>query len=121
MKLILSALILFFSAQNILAATFCERELQNKKLEMSVIASNIANVNTTRTPEGGAYQVQSLFCEHQNCKVSKSPEFFLKYEPQHPDAQENGLVTYPRIDLMYQMDKMIAAQREYEKILKTCK
>ncbi len=121
MKLILSILALFFSAQNILAATFCERELQNKKMEMSVIASNIANAKTTRTPEGGAYQVQSIECEKQKCKITKTADYVYVKEPTHPDAQENGLVAYPRIDIKDQTQKMLLAQKDYEKILKTCK
>jgi flagellar basal-body rod protein FlgC len=121
MKIMLSALVLIFSSQNILASTSCERELQNKKMEMSVIASNIVNAKTTRTPEGGAYQIQSLVCKNLNCEINKSSDFIFKYEPTHPDAQENGMVTYPRIDIKDQTQKMLLVQKDYEKILETCR
>jgi flagellar basal-body rod protein FlgC len=38
----------------------------------------------------------------------------LKYEPDHPDADENGMVAYPNINLMEEMANMIQSTRSYE-------
>ncbi len=107
------------------------------RMRMNTIASNIANVNTTRTPEGGPYRRKDVVFEamtdaksfgeiltrpedvaKQRVQVSdvtvdmKAP--LLKYEPNHPDANEEGYVAYPNIDLMTEMTNMIQATRAYE-------
>ncbi len=107
------------------------------RMRMNTIASNIANVNTTKTPEGGPYRRKDVVFEampdaksfgeiltapediaKQRVQVSdvsvdmKAP--LLKYEPNHPDANEEGYVAYPNIDLMTEMTNMIQATRAYE-------
>ena len=74
-------------------------ELKSEQLRLGFIASNLANVNTTRTPEGGYYRpylVQS--CINGTCNVSRDTKPIMKYLPGHPDADENGYVAYPSID-----------------------
>lgn len=67
----------------------------------AVIESNIANINTTRTPEGGYYKKQiAEDCKDGFCKIrldSSSP--ILKYEPKSPDANKTGMVAYPNINI----------------------
>jgi flagellar basal-body rod protein FlgC len=104
---------------------------------MNSIASNIANVNTTRTPEGGPYRRKDVVFEaipdqknfgeiltkeedlaKQRVQVSdihvdmSAPT--MKYDPNHVDANEDGFVAYPNIDLMSEMTNMIQATRAYE-------
>jgi flagellar basal-body rod protein FlgC len=104
---------------------------------MNTISSNIANINTTRSPEGGPYRKKEVIFEAipdfrnfgemikvkpnenlQRVQVSdiavdrKAP--LLKYEPDHPDANEEGWVAYPNINLMEEMTNMIQATRAYE-------
>ncbi len=110
-----------FLGQNIFAKMPCEKELELKKLEMSVIASNILNINTTRTPEGGAYKTQSLVCNGKECEVIKSADFIYVYEPGHPNANENDIVEYPFINKNMEIKKMLAVSENYEQILKNCK
>lgn len=108
-----------------------------QRLRMNTISSNIANVNTTRTPEGGPYRRKGVVLESmpdaksfgeiltsspqtevQRVQVTdilpdtKAP--LLKYEPDHPDANEDGYVAYPNINMMAEMADMIQATRAYE-------
>ncbi len=109
-----------------------------QRMRMNTISSNIANINTTRTPEGGAYRrkdvifeampevrnfgeilgVNSPRADMQRVQVTdvvsdrKAP--LLKYEPDHPDANAEGYVAYPNINLMEEMTNMIQATRAYE-------
>lgn len=111
--------------------------LTAQRMRMNTISSNIANINTTRTPEGGPYRRKDVVFEAipdarnfgeivtslpdrnlQRVQVTdihvdrKAP--LLKYEPDHPDADENGYVAYPNINLMEEMTNMIQATRSYE-------
>lgn len=104
---------------------------------MNAISSNIANINTTQTPEGGPYRRKEVVFEslpeaktfgemlltnperHVNrVQVTdilpdrQAP--LLKYEPDHPYADERGYVAYPNINLMEEMADMIQATRSYE-------
>lgn len=109
-----------------------------QRMRMNTIASNIANINTTRTPEGGPYRrkdvvlesmpetrnfgeilgVNSPQADMQRVQVTdvisdrKAP--LMKYEPDHPDANAEGYVAYPNINHMEEMTNMIQATRSYE-------
>lgn len=109
-----------------------------QRTRMNTISSNIANINTTRTPEGGPYRRKDVVFESmpdgksfgevimdsdprsdvQRVQVvdvvsdTKAP--LLKYEPNHPDANEEGYVAYPNINHMEEMANMIMATRLYE-------
>jgi len=108
-----------------------------QRMRMNTISSNIANINPTRTPEGGPYRRKDIVFEAmpearsfgevlmsqpqkeidrvQVTDVAvdrKAP--IMKYEPDHPDADENGYVAYPNINLMEEMANMIQATRAYE-------
>ncbi len=109
-----------------------------QRLRMNTISSNIANINTTRTPEGGAYRRKDVVFESmpevrnfgeilgatsprsdiQRVQVTdilsdrRAP--LLKYDPTHPDANEDGYVAYPNVNLMEEMSNMIQATRSYE-------
>ncbi len=107
------------------------------RLRMNAISSNIANINTTRTPEGGAYRrkdvvfeaipEQKSFGEILHSEVDRNMNRvqvsdvivdrgapMMKYEPNHPDANNEGYVAYPNINLMEEMTNMIQATRAYE-------
>lgn len=109
-----------------------------QRMRMNTISSNIANINTTRTPEGGPYRRKDVVFESmpdaqnfgqilgvnspkqdvQRVQVTdvtsdrKAP--LLKYEPDNPDANDEGYVAYPNINLMEEMTNMIQATRSYE-------
>ena len=100
--------------------------LSAERMRMDVISSNVANVKTTRTEDGGAYKSKvATFAENYDKKLGmlgvktvsieedKSPLRKL-YDPNHPDADEQGYVEYPNVDLLVEMSDLIAASRAYE-------
>lgn len=100
--------------------------LSAERLRMDVISSNVANVKTTRTENGGAYVRKVVsFKENFDEKLGmlgvkavaieedKSP-LRKVYEPNHPDADEEGYVEYPNVDLLVEMSELITASRAYE-------
>ena len=111
--------------------------LSAQRQRMNTISSNIANINTTQTPEGGPYRRKDIVFEAipeaktfgeilhtnparniQRVQVTdivvdrKAP--LMKYEPDHSDANDQGYVAYPNINLMEEMTNMIQATRSYE-------
>jgi flagellar basal-body rod protein FlgC len=93
---------------------------EQQRMRMDVIASNIVNINSTRIPQGGAYQRKKLDCAGTQCTISAVHGERLIYEPQHPDANEEGYVAYPKIDLIQEMTDMIAAMKDYERLVPGC-
>ena len=99
--------------------------LMIQRLRMNVIASNIANAETTRTINGGPYRRKDLFI--MSVPVAKNiyavapvsiindpRPFRIVYEPGHPDADENGYVKLPNVSPIEEMINMISAVRAYE-------
>ncbi len=76
---------LFLSTQFGTLADACE-EAQKIQLAMDSIASNIANIDTTRTPEGGPYQRKELLCQNEVCKIVEYSDVLVKYLPVHLGA-----------------------------------
>lgn len=102
--------------------------LTAEKLRMDVTSANIANMETTRTPEGGPYRRRTVvFGEMMRQAAREKPEGVevrgilqsasdprMAYDPEHPDADEDGYVAYPDIDMGKEMAAMITALRGYE-------
>lgn len=116
--------------------------LSAQRLKMDLIAANIANINTTRTPEGGPFKRQlalfatrSLDTERKFPFLPREPNELPKgvgegvkviriekdpspprlvYDPSHPDANEEGYVAMPNVNIVNEMVDMIAATRAYE-------
>ncbi len=98
-----------------------------QKLRMQTISSNLANINTTRTPEGGPYRRRDVVFETvlmdeagysegvrvKDVVVDKRPPRVV-YDPSHPDADKNGYVKLPNINLVEEMVNMMLATRAYE-------
>ncbi len=76
------------------------QELRGEQIRLALTASNLANVNSTRTPEGGPYRPYIIkSCTNGGCDPSKDDRApLMKYLPDHPDADKNGYVAYPNID-----------------------
>lgn len=107
-----------------------------ERLRMDVISNNIANVNTTRTADGGPYRRQivvfspraeaSPFSQvlARNFDAGKgvrvvdiakdSAPFKTVYDPNHPDANRDGYVSMPNVNIVAEMVDMITATRAYE-------
>jgi len=103
--------------------------LKAQRARMNIIANNIANAETTRTPEGGAFRRQLVILRGHEIKHGAHPErlgvqvkriirdqspFRLVHDPQHPDADENGMLAYPNVSVSIEMVNLISAQRAYE-------
>lgn len=118
--------------------------LSAQQLRIDVISNNIANVETTRTTEGGAFKKSLVIFRAKNeIGKQKSPVFpkvlepgigkgvrvvriekdtsagRLVYDPTHPDAiQEDGpkkgYVEYPNVNIVKEMTDLISAKRSYE-------
>lgn len=108
-----------------------------QRLRTDIISQNIANANTTRTANGGAYvrktvvltektttnfgdvfnrTIQGVGTGVKVTSVEKdtTTEMNLVYDPSHPDADENGYVLYPNVNVVNEMTNLIDATRSYE-------
>jgi flagellar basal-body rod protein FlgC len=109
-----------------------------QRFRMNIISSNIANSQTTRTPEGGPYRRREVifgalpaprtFEEELRSQVKPDEPLhakvlgvavderppILKYDPFHPDANEEGYVAMPNIDPMEEMVNLMLATRSYQ-------
>lgn len=111
--------------------------LAAQRLRMNLISANLANMNTTRTKAGGPYRRKdpvfaaqapaASFREMLGMRrrellkevavvgiVEDTRSSIKKHDPTHPDADENGYVAMPNINLMEEMVNMISATRSYE-------
>jgi flagellar basal-body rod protein FlgC len=103
--------------------------LEAQRVRMNTIASNMANAQTTKTETGGPYVRKDVV--FSTMPVSSNPAEKLEgvkvrqivedqkppitiYDPGHPDADENGYVTMPNINVIEEMVNMMMALRAYE-------
>ncbi len=121
-----------FSAMNVSATGMTAQQLR-----MDVIAENIANANTTRTGDGTAYRRKMVVFQEKDttsfdhvlngylshyqpngvkvARVVEDPsDLRLVYEPDNPDANEDGYVEYPNVDTVTEMTNLIDSSRSYE-------
>lgn len=124
----------FFSALDIGASA-----LTAQRLRMDIISQNIANVNTTRTENGTPYRRKDVLFEEKSADtpfsdyltassrekltgqgvrvaaiVEDSSPFKKVYDPGNPDADKDGYVQMPNVDVITEMVNMISATRAYE-------
>ena len=112
--------------------------LTAQRFRMDVISENVANVTTTRTEDGTPYTRKIVTFQEKRTtpfsrvledtreaflgngvKVSRvsddtESDYIMKYEPSHPDADENGYVSYPNVNIITEMTNLIDASRSYE-------
>jgi flagellar basal-body rod protein FlgC len=124
----------FLSAMNISASA-----LTAQRMRLDIASENIANVNTTRTESGEPYKrkmvvfepieqsnFQAVFnrtkrlrtTEQKGVKVTEivedTSDFKMVYNPSHPDADENGYVRMPNVDLLKETVDSMEASRAYD-------
>jgi flagellar basal-body rod protein FlgC len=111
----------------------CGSGLAAQRAKLDVVTSNLANVSTTRTPEGGPYRKKTVALSAENVEgnfdsaikeavksvkvdeVKEDPNGVkMVYDPTHPDADAKGFVAMPNINIMTEMADMIAASRAFE-------
>jgi len=109
--------------------------LKAQSIRLNTISSNLANIETTSTPEGGPYKKKSVYFQStplsfkeqldaqvngnlQGVEVTKIIEDNTPakkvYNPSHPDADENGYVEMPNISVLEEMVDMMSATRSYQ-------
>jgi len=103
--------------------------LSAQRFRIELISTNIANSETTRTEKGEPYRrkvpvfqelVRNIRGRRENSgvivkRVYEDPsDFRIVYDPTHPDADENGYVRLPNVNIIREMVDMINAQRAYE-------
>ncbi|MBI3608652.1 MAG: flagellar basal body rod protein FlgC [Nitrospirae bacterium] len=111
--------------------------LDAQRARLAVISSNLANVQSTRTPEGGPYRRRDIVLTaapqgepfddamasqlgdldrgvEVSAVVLDQRPFKTLYDPSHPDADQDGYVQYPNINPMEEMVNMMSALRSYE-------
>ena len=122
----------FFNSMNVSASA-----LSAGRTRMNLISSNLANANATRTPEGGPYKrkdavysavpAENSFSRSLDGATAKQVRKVevtqivedqnpprLQYDPSHPDANPQGYVAMPNINVVEEMTDMISATRSYE-------
>jgi flagellar basal-body rod protein FlgC len=111
--------------------------LTAQRLRMNLVSNNLANANTTRTAQGGPYQrqepvfsaipVKNAFGEILKGElganlsdvnvteiINDQRKPLIKYDPMHPDADQQGFVSMPNVNVMEEMVNMMTASRSYE-------
>ncbi len=106
--------------------------LAAERVRAEVVTANMANAETTRTPEGGPYRRKQVVFEARPLSgsfASRIPdakgvriagvledktEPYQRYEPGHPDANAEGLVAYPAINPVQEMVDLMGAVRAYQ-------
>jgi len=116
--------------------------LSAQRTNLNVISMNLANINTTRTPEGGPYRRKEVIfraapikwpfdnlmrseleSQVKGVKVNRIVEdntpFRRVYDPGNPDADKDGYVLYPNVNVVEEMANMLTSLRSYEANLST--
>jgi len=108
--------------------------LSAQRSRLDVIAQNLANVNTTRTPEGGPYRRRAVVLEPMEMGeggfanrldeamrgvrvtgvVESDAPFQKAYRPTHPDADDEGYVLMPNVNMLEELGDLTLTQRSYE-------
>lgn len=102
--------------------------LEAQRERMNTIVSNMANVHTTRTEEGGPYRRKDVLFEVKEIEagnellegvrvagiIRDNTPFKIVYDPGHPDADENGFVKLPNVEVLEEMVNMLMTFRAYE-------
>jgi len=101
-----------------------------QRLRVQLIAANVANSETTSTPEGGPFRRKDAVFQvapmgrtpegmdlagvHVSQVIASSDPFITRYEPTHPDADAEGIVQYPNVDPVAEMVNLTEATRAFD-------
>ncbi len=118
--------------------------LSAERIRLNIASMNLANANVTRTVDGGPYRAKSVIFASERYRpetdapgasrpvgfeqelekavetvkvagIVDDPDPFIQvYDPGHPDADANGMVSYPNVNTMEQMVDVMNASRAYE-------
>jgi len=118
------------------AARIAASGMSAQRLRLNLVSSNLANANTTRGVNGGPYQRRDAIFKAQSVensfdhllsemqeehlqgvhvdRVSVSDKFREVYNPKHPDANGEGYVSMPDVNVVEEMVDLLQATRSYE-------
>ena len=110
-----------------------------ERYRMDIISQNVANANTTRTEDGTPYRRKMVVFQEKGTDITNfstmlkhaqgidtgdgvkatgvfedKSDLTMVYDPSHPDADENGYVYYPNVNIVTEMTNMIDAERAYQ-------
>lgn len=113
--------------------------LTAQRYRMDIISQNVANANTTRTSDGTPYRRKSVIFQEKSGGTSfagvlgnaagkyrgkgvkvvstfedTTTDLIKAYDPSHPDADDDGYVYYPNVNIVTEMTNLIDASRSYE-------
>lgn len=113
--------------------------LTAQRYRMDVISENVANANTTRTADGTPYRRKTVVFQERDSQTpfsrvlnkatdrysgkgvkvvgtfeDRTTDLVKAYDPAHPDADEDGYVWYPNVNIITEMTNLIDASRAYE-------
>ena len=108
--------------------------LRAQRVRMETIATNLANIHTTRTEEGGPFRKLDVLLGSSDVSgerfkgvltrkmegvdveeiVESEKPFGKTHDPGHPDADQEGYVSYPNVNVLEEMTDMVSATRSYE-------
>ena len=116
--------------------------LKANRIRLNTISSNLANVETTSTPEGGPYKKKSVYFESKPVSFKEHLDSNLRnasqgvevtkiiedqeppqkvFNPSHPDANAEGYVEMPNVSVLKEMVDMMSATRSYQANVTTIK
>ena len=113
--------------------------LTAQRYRMDVISENVANANTTRTSDVTPYRRKTVVFQERDSQTpfsrvlnnatdrysgkgvkvvgtyeDRTTDLVKAYDPAHPDADEDGYVLYPNVNIITEMTNLIDASRAYE-------
>lgn len=105
--------------------------LNAQRQRLNVIAENLANAQVTRTPQGGPYLRKNVILETQPAEdfgslmeaptkvavtdiVESREGLTQEYDPSHPDANAEGVVTWPNVNPVTEMVSLVLASRAFD-------
>jgi flagellar basal-body rod protein FlgC len=105
--------------------------LNAQRQRLNVIAENLANAQVTRTPQGGPYLRKNVILETQPMEdfsslldsptkvavsdiVETREGLTQEYDPSHPDADKEGMVTWPNVNPVTEMVSLVLASRAFD-------
>jgi len=109
--------------------------LKAQRIRLDTISANMANAETTRTPEGGPYKRKDVYFQTSPVSFGNQLDASLKgavqgvevarilvddepprmvYDPAHPDAGQDGYVAMPNVSMLKETVDMMSATRSYE-------
>ena len=124
----------FLSSVNVIGSG-----LTAQQQRLDVISENVTNINTTRTEGGGPYRRKMVVLEEENSDspfrqaldramgrrnsaqggvrvaeiIEDESDFKLSYDPENPDANEDGYMELPNVDLVKEISDAMAANQAY--------